>query len=313
MIKYIHVAGTNGKGSTCAYIAQGLLQSGYKVGRFISPHVLDVTERITVNDVPIDSGRLPVDFRFQQLWAIALEYFFEQQVDYAVIETGIGGLLDCTNRLDLPDYQKQLSVITKIGYDHTELLGNTIEEIAAHKAGIIKGGVPVVTDPTQLPGAMEVISDTARLKASPLIVPTQMPDDPFECNRIVAIEALKILDISVGDIALDVPLPGRFQTVSQDPLVIIDGAHNPCAMRWLAYKINQYPQDKTIVFGMTKSKDYNTCMKLLPTHKKLILIDDVSCENEVRLAVERARGYGNMIVVCGSLYLAGNALKLFEI
>jgi dihydrofolate synthase/folylpolyglutamate synthase len=343
-IKFIHIAGTNGKGSTCAYIAHGLIQAGYKVGRFTSPHVLDVTERITVNNTPIDRERIPpVGERwFQELWKLALEYFKEQEVDYAVIETGIGGLLDCTNIIT-----PVISVITKIGFDHMDILGNTIEEIASHKAGIIKEGVPVVTDPTQLHGAMKVIRKTAVSKKSRLYVPSISEltgNDFMSCNMAVAKEALQVIKADCNSLNQpvgfkspatlaefesgvfeapasscevftfsDVRLLGRMQVVCEEPLTIIDGAHNPCAVRSVLKTIAEYNKNQIIVFGMQKSKDYDTCIKLL-ADKTVITVNDVNCEVEVRTAIEKAQMQSNkndLILIIGSLYLAGNALRSF--
>jgi dihydrofolate synthase/folylpolyglutamate synthase len=311
-MKYIHIAGTNGKGSTCSYIAHGLIAAGFRVGKFTSPHVLDVTERITVNDTPIPRElipELPPDRFFQTLWEVALDYFESQRADFAVIETGIGGLYDCTNAIS-----PILSVITKIGYDHMELLGHTIEEIASHKAGIIKEGVPTVTDPTQFAGAMRVIRETAVLKSSPLHIPTSTSRDPFTQNRIVAAESLRVLGIAVPDFDR-VRLPARMQTVCEQPLTIIDGAHNVDAVRAVLHMVDSgYSHDKIIVFGMQKSKDYDACAALLEG-RRVIRVNDVNCEAQVAAAMTAAAesaGADDMIFVCGSLYLAGNVLRYFK-
>ena len=145
-IKFIHVGGTNGKGSTCAYLSSIIQESGYKVGLFTSPHFFDFRERIKVNNKKIEKDfitkfiqenielieELNLSF-FELSFGMSLYYFFEQKVDYAVIEVGLGGRLDATNIIN-----PVLSVITNISYDHTEILGNTLEKIAYEKAGIIK-------------------------------------------------------------------------------------------------------------------------------------------------------------------------------
>jgi dihydrofolate synthase/folylpolyglutamate synthase len=300
-IKYIHVAGTNGKGSTCNYIAHGLNRAGYKTGLFTSPHVLCVTERITINSKPIPRERVPevCDGWFQALWATALEYFAEQQVDYAVIETGIGGLHDCTNQIT-----PILSVITKIGYDHMDLLGNTLTEIASHKAGIIKANTPIVTDPSQFPEAMQVIRETAAAKGSKLYVPTKICENIFEQNKIVATEALRVLGIT-GD--FDVPLPpARMQRVTDR--ITVDGAHNYDAIKAVLQMIDQ---KSVIVFGMLPSKDYDGCIKLLDGYE-VVLAGDVNCLEQARAALDTALLSDRPIFVCGSLYLAANVLKLFQ-
>jgi dihydrofolate synthase/folylpolyglutamate synthase len=326
--RWVHVAGTNGKGSTCAYIACGLIGAGYKVGKFTSPHIFDVTERITVNDTPIPREcipELPEGRWFQTLWEVALRYFAEQSVDYAVIETGIGGLHDCTNKLALPDYNGQLfittarghrldlnsifkpaiSVITKIGYDHMDLLGNTITQIATHKAGIIKAGVPVVTDPTQFDEAMTVIRETAESKGSRLFIPDSKSDNIFEQNKIVAREALRVLGINSCDFSR-VKLRARMEKVHDNPEIIVDGAHNYDAIK----AVLQMVDVNVVVFGMLKSKDYASCIKLLDGYE-LILVDDVECPEQVKSALGKARSRGENTLVCGSLYLAANVLKLF--
>ena len=145
-IKFIHVGGTNGKGSTCAYLSSIIQESGYKVGLFTSPHFFDFRERIKVNNKKIEKDfitkfiqenielieELNLSF-FELSFGMSLYYFFEQKVDYSVIEVGLGGRLDATNIIN-----PLLSVITNISYDHTEILGNTLEKIAYEKAGIIK-------------------------------------------------------------------------------------------------------------------------------------------------------------------------------
>ncbi|MCL1881061.1 MAG: Mur ligase family protein, partial [Oscillospiraceae bacterium] len=292
-IKYIHVAGTNGKGSTCAFIARGLIYAGYRVGKFTSPHVIEITERITVNDEHIPLSKIPdlselskTGF-FKTLWKIALEYFVEQQVDYAVIETGIGGLHDCTNTDVRIEFEPVLSVITKIGFDHMEILGNTIQEIATHKAGIIRSGVPVVTDPTQLADAMKVISDTAERKGSQLVLgDLQTPHAHFlECNKSVAIAALKLLGVTATDKSLENARPlARMQRLSENPLVIVDGAHNPDAIKALVSQIVELPHtNKIVMFGTQSGKDYDGCIKALKgiNYSKLLTVSDVSCETEV--------------------------------
>jgi dihydrofolate synthase/folylpolyglutamate synthase len=304
-MKYIHIAGTNGKGSTCAYIAHGLICAGFRVGKFTSPHVLDITERITVNNTPIPREQIPAlppDRFFQTLWEVALEYFRQQRVDYAVIETGIGGLLDCTNIIN-----PILAVITKIGFDHMELLGSTIEEIASHKAGIIKQDVPTVTDPTQLAGAMRVIRETAAAKNSRLYLPAQTSEQPFAQNRLIAAEALRVLEVAVPDFA-EVKLLARLQQVRESPRIIIDGAHNADAIRAILRCVT--PQ--IVVFGMQKSKDYASCAELLSGFR-VIPVSDVNSEPQTAAAIARALSEAHdsdTILICGSLYLAGNALRV---
>jgi len=318
--RWVHIAGTNGKGTTCNYIAAGLTGAGYKTGLFTSPHVLCVTERISVDGEPIPKERIPdlCEKWFQALWKVALDYFAECEVDYAVIETGIGGLLDCTNEIN-----PILSVITKIGYDHMDILGSTITEIARHKAGIIKARVPIVTDPTQFPEAMKVIRETAESKDSALYIPSEISDNIFEQNKIVACEALRILGVDIPAGAVP-PLLARMQKVHDNPTIIVDGAHNYDAIKAV---LTMIPPQATVVFGMLPTKDYDSCIKLLDGYE-VVLVNDVNCIDEVESALETAQklvGTPYMasagadtiyrvptIFVCGSLYLAANVMKLFN-
>ncbi|MCL1831892.1 MAG: Mur ligase family protein [Oscillospiraceae bacterium] len=317
-MKYIHVAGTNGKGSTCTYIARSLTASGFKVGLFTSPHLHEVSERITIDGTPIDCRRIPTlppDCFFQTLWKTAREYFAQQGVDYAVVETGIGGLLDCTNEIT-----PVVSVITKIGVDHTALLGDTIEEIVRHKAGIIKTGVPVVADPTQPSGALNVIRETARRVNAQVVIPqVTTPMTWMECNRLTATAALGVLGVAPCDLSA-VTLPARFQTVRHNPTVIVDGAHNPDAIKAIVDMIMLSPlsvKRKIVVFGTQKSKDRAGCLSELRRMgvANLIEVEDVSCARETAAAISRAlqdSREADMVLICGSLYLAGGALRYLE-
>jgi dihydrofolate synthase/folylpolyglutamate synthase len=245
----------------------------------------------------------------------ALLYFKEKNVEYALIETGIGGLLDCTNTLT-----PIVSVITKIGYDHMDILGNSLQEIAAHKAGIIKENIPVVTDPTQSDEAMKVIRETAARKNAQLIIPKGKADDYQGYNKIVAKETLRILGITEYNFSdfSKVQLLGRMQIISKKPLIITDGAHNPDAIRAISQSIAKLPHtNKTIVIGTQKSKDRAGCIKELShiDHSQLIIVEDVSCKIEVKSALIKAKklsGDNGMILICGSLYLAGTALQILE-
>ena len=182
-LKVIHVAGTNGKGSVCNYIASSLVAAGYRTGLYLSPFLEIFNERMRVNGNLIsdddivrlsakvkpaaeraerECGRFPKQFEF--VTAIAFLYFAEQNCDYVVLETGMGGLLDATNIIEKP----VMSIITSVGLDHTHILGNTLEEIAEKKSGIIKPGCPVLCDPFMDERALQVIKDrkSTRLNSS---------------------------------------------------------------------------------------------------------------------------------------------------
>jgi dihydrofolate synthase/folylpolyglutamate synthase len=177
-LRAVHVAGTKGKGSTCAMIASALKAAGYEAGLFTQPHLHTFRERIQINDRLISEKemvallekqrpsieKLPDPSTFEIMTTLAFQYFAEQEVDFAVIETGLGGRLDTTNVLD-----PLVAAITSISYDHTYILGNTLEKIAGEKAGIIKEGKPVVCAPQQ-PEALEVISETCRARNAPLVL-----------------------------------------------------------------------------------------------------------------------------------------------
>jgi dihydrofolate synthase/folylpolyglutamate synthase len=243
-LRAFHVAGTNGKGSATAMIAACLQEAGNKVGAFYSPYVYDFRERIQINGEMIskaDVARLTADIKpiadelayeevggpteFEFKTAMAFVYWKEMGVDYAVLEVGLGGRLDATNVIQEP----VCSVITEIGMDHQQYLGETIKKIAYEKAGIIKAGRPVVTGVTD-ETAFQVIMKIAEERSCPL---SRIHADDFrKRNRMAAAEAVRVG--LGGDVRLVVPevrLPGRMEVVSEDPRVIFDGAHNEQAIR----------------------------------------------------------------------------------
>ncbi len=303
--KTIHIAGTNGKGS-CSHTIAAILQSaGYKVGLYTSPHLVDFRERIRVNGECISEERVikfveeernffePLQPSFFELTtALAFKYFEEQTVDIAVIEVGLGGRLDCTNIIT-----PLLSVITNISFDHTQFLGNTLALIAGEKAGIIKHGVPCVigeyTDETR-----KVFEQKAAEECSPIVFAqdNKMESDvDFELkgayqakNRNTILNAVNILkrSLHIDDNAVKegfakvcelTGLAGRWQTLSESPLVICDTGHNLAGWEYLAPQIkdtfdkrrienSSEGKDCTlrIVFGMVDDKDIHSVMHLLP-------------------------------------------------
>ncbi|MFM7594927.1 MAG: bifunctional folylpolyglutamate synthase/dihydrofolate synthase, partial [Flavobacteriales bacterium] len=204
-LRFIHVAGTNGKGSTCAFITSFLQQSGYRVGLFTSPHLVDFRERIRVNGRPISEAevirfcnqaketKLDLSF-FEITLAMALVHFYREGCDYVVLETGMGGRLDATNIVT-----PLLAVITNIGYDHQAFLGNTLAEIAGEKAGIIKPNVPVVCG-EEREELLAIFRNKAKTLESPFTVSTASIADPTNAlpayqrkNAALAIAALQLL------------------------------------------------------------------------------------------------------------------------
>ena len=297
--KTIHIAGTNGKGS-CSHTLAAILQSqGYKVGLYTSPHLVDFRERIRVNGecVPeqyvidfVEENRAffePLHPSFFELTtAMALKYFAEQEVDYAVIEVGLGGRLDCTNIIT-----PILSIITNISFDHTQFLGNTLAEIAGEKAGIIKPGVPVVIG-EYLPETRPVFENKAKAENAPILfaqdfdvtrLENSEPSDMDmelkgsyqERNKKTILTALHILrqKLAISDEAIRegfahvcelTGLRGRWEKLNDAPLTICDTGHNLAGWSYLAPQINSVKAEtKHIVFGMVDDKDVVHVLQLL--------------------------------------------------
>ena len=306
--KIIHVAGTNGKGS-CSHTIAAVLQSiGYKVGLYTSPHLIDFRERIRINGEMI-STKYVVDFVdsekaffeplhpsfFELTTALAFKYFAEQEVDYAVIEVGLGGRLDCTNIVT-----PILSIITNISKDHTQFLGNTLAKIASEKAGIIKNGIPVIIGESNVE-TRTVFEHKAKNTNSRITFAEDMPEviasTPTENGNILyqtknfgtiesplggeyqlkntntilcALRELKITDttaIKKGflDVCKLTGLAGRWQIIRKHPLIICDTGHNIGGWQYLSTQIaNQKCRKCHIVFGMVDDKDIDSVMDLLP-------------------------------------------------
>lgn len=309
--KTIHVAGTNGKGSCSHTLAAILQEAGYKVGLYTSPHLVDFRERIRVNGHPISEQRV-IDFVeqeraffeplnpsfFELTTALALLYFKEQQVDVAIIEVGLGGRLDCTNIIT-----PVLSLITNISFDHTQFLGNTLEQIAAEKAGIIKQHVPVVIGET-VPETRTVFKRKAAICKAPIYFAEEEPEvlsskvcqtggrDYFtqnfgnlhgqlggeyqERNANTVLKALPLLqeifNITPNNIVRGFAnvttltgLRGRWEKLRENPVVICDTGHNVAGWKWLAPQIKSAVCRKLrLIFGMVDDKDVETVIKLLP-------------------------------------------------
>ncbi len=328
-LKFIHVAGTNGKGSTCAFLTSVLLQAGYDVGTFTSPYITKFTNRFQYNgeDIPEEtliklsnrlrplvtemaSTPLGSPTMFEVSTALALLYYAEEcYPDIVVWETGLGGRMDVTNIVT-----PVVSVITNIGMDHTDVLGDTVEQIAWEKAGIIKPGVPVVTCAIQ-PEAIKVIQERAKqLRSTVYLAGDQFSyrrlesdkegqslqfTGPFrdlhihirmqgvyQCdNAAVALMSLELLRqymafmLDEDDIKLGFERAfwaGRFEKVSDNPLIVLDGAHNPEGAESLAKSIiDGYPQKKLILMmGMLANKHHEAYLQhILPLVDTLILTE----------------------------------------
>ena len=329
----IHVAGTNGKGSTSHLIAAALQASGLKVGLFTSPHLVSLTERIRINGIPIpetevaefiEQNRAFLDELqpsfFETMTALAFAYFVKEQVDIAVVEVGLGGRLDSTNVLT-----PILSVITNIGLDHTEFLGNTIPKIAAEKAGIIKPLIPAVIGESHpqtinvfLAKAQECGSDIYFADQCEYLRRTRLRFAP-ECElkgnyqehnlqtAFVALRALSNIQCPISNIQIAegfahvcsmTGLRGRWETLCDRPLTICDTGHNSHGLQYVARQLKELPHPHIwIVFGMVNDKDTDVVMRLLPQGERYHYIF-------TRPNTQRARSAQEMLALWGKEGLA---------
>lgn len=297
--KVIHVAGTNGKGSTVTYIMDILHALGYKVGTLSSPHYRTHLDRIRINGQNIDEQSFLTivneryDFfvanklsMFEMDYIIMCDYFKEQGVDFVITEVGMGGRLDSTNVIDHP----LLSVIVTIGHDHMKELGNTLKKVAWEKCGIIKDSSPVVIGRIS-GGPLKVIEEEAQRHNSPLYQIAEYQkekagffiyrDQHYEIiakadyqlhNASLALEVIEVLK-SMGMIEYDLSSVkkglrtslwhGRFEIIGHAPLLIIDGAHNLEGAKALKQGLKPLPLKKAIIFAALKRKDYQTMLKEL--------------------------------------------------
>lgn len=319
----VHIAGTNGKGSTAEKIAKGLESKFSKVGLFTSPHISTFRERIKINGKMISEDDverilsqiidLPGTF-FELTTLLAFLYFAENNVEYAVIEAGLGGRLDATNIIH-PD----LSVITSISLEHTEFLGSTLEEIAAEKAGIIKPGVPVILGPSALristPQAVQIKGEFSSVE---------------EENRAIAKKALEQLSISPHLImkALEAKPCCRMEKRGN---VILDVAHNPAALE--RYFCEDKRRPLNVVCTLSKNKDLKRCLEIIANHAHCISLvtapngrsstpeelysilleigfpsRNISIDSSISRAVTKASQKGNTAVI-GTFFIMSEARK----
>jgi dihydrofolate synthase/folylpolyglutamate synthase len=325
IFKSIHIAGTNGKGSTSHALASILQEAGYKVGLYTSPHLKSFTERIKINGKEIAEEavvrfvekhksfleEIQPSF-FEMTVAMAFDHFAVEQVDYAVIEVGLGGRLDSTNVIT-----PILSLITNIGYDHMQFLGNTLPSIAREKAGIIKAGVPVVISETQ-PETTAVFEEVADAHHASIYFADQLvsvkevesrPHDEFSEYRVdnwgekmnyqldlrgnyqkknlagilVAVEVLKskipgltqkVVKRGLRGITLNTGLKGRWQKLAERPLVYCDTGHNAEGIKMIVEQLKTIPHDRLyVVMGMSNDKEIGPVLSLLPQEASYIFCE----------------------------------------
>ena len=378
-LRFVHVAGTNGKGTTCALIASVLKSAGYKTGLYTSPYITDFRERFQINGEMISEDALAcildtvfplvekmaaqgeIITEFELITAIALQWYAEQNCDVVVLEVGLGGRFDATNVIDCP----LVSVIASISLDHTAILGDTLEKIAFEKCGIIKQGGTAVLYPEQMPEVFATVKRIAAQRGNKLIVPelsqikeldssiygtdilykNQKLRLPFigshqiknAAAALAAIEVLRTKGFSVDADALAKGFaaacnPARLELLSEHPVVLLDGAHNPGAAAVIADAMKKYLSGKKIIaiMGMMADKDshaalaylapfFSTVLTLRPENPRSLsaqeLADraaefcaDVRPMEDLSTAFSTAlceAGENGAVVICGSLYLAG--------
>lgn len=362
----VHIAGTNGKGSTASMIAEILEAAGYSVGTYTSPHLMDFRERIRVGGEPIPEEAVAAYYEditehadpssitfFECTTALAFMHFAAEDVDIAVVEAGLGGRLDATNILD-----PELSIITNVAQDHTNYLGETPEQIAYEKAGIITEDTPVVTgadgDPATVVEAVAdkqdarivPVSDTVALEEQAVeglsvtieedTVETPVRGDYQIDNMNAAVTACRTLD--GFDVTMDhivdglstVRLEGRMECVSEHPLVLFEGAHNPSGMSAASGAIQDLQKGRTIaVVSIMGDKDYGAMMQHVESFADLIIVSradidraadpndltdcidttDHEIEPDIRRTLEKTLQMADeedTIVFTGSLYFVGD-------
>lgn len=308
-LRFVHVAGTNGKGSFCAMLSSILQAAGYKTGLYTSPFIRRFNERMQVNGTPIDDEELakiteyvkpfadtmqekPTEFEL--VTAIAFEYFHRHSCDVVVLETGLGGRLDSTNVIET----SLLSVITGIAFDHTAILGNTLQAIAAEKAGIIKSGIPCLFG-GENGSAYRTVRNVAQIKNAPvytvdrsslsiremtldgtvfdykeyqsLHIPLLGSYQPINASTVLtAVSILREQGMKIGEDAVynglaSVAWPARFELISKDPVILYDGGHNPQGIKAAVKSIQAYfPERKVnLLSGVMKDKGFDEMIELL--------------------------------------------------
>ena len=318
-LKFIHIAGTNGKGSTAHTLTSILMEAGYKVGLFTSPHLKDFRERIKINGEEI-SEEYVVDFIadnkeffeqnnlsfFEMTTGLALKYFKAEKVDIVVMETGMGGRLDSSNIIT-----PIVSVITNIGLDHVQFLGDSLEKIAAEKAGIIKQNIPVVigeyTSETK-----SVFEETAEEKNAPIYFASDLQTTALEsdlkgtyqkANMKTVKQTVDVINqagefkityeacrLGMLSVVKNTGLLGRWQVLQQDPTVICDTAHNKHGLTIVLQQLKESTYDNLhIVLGLVNDKDLTEILSLFPTNANYYFCSpNISRGLDVSILAEKA-------------------------
>lgn len=321
-IKIIHIAGTNGKGTVAATIANALTNAGYKTGLFSSPWVDDYREQIKINGEYISKS----DFaeyiekykdcdctEFELLTGIMYKCFADKKVDYAVVECGMGGIGDSTNT-----EKKNISVITSVSLDHTAFLGNTLTEIAEQKSGIIRKDCPCVLYPN--PKCEDVF-----ISKTPNLVKVK-EQGSFDKNNLATVNAV-LNTLGVPNVKETVKLSARQEMIGN---IMLDGAHNVDGAKALASVLDS--KKVTAVIGMMRDKDLDGYLSIIaPFCERIITVapnnpraisaeelkniakkycDNVTASSSIETAIKQAKEYDNFHLVCGSFYLAREARNL---
>ena len=319
--KSIHVAGTNGKGSTSSMLASILQEAGYKVGLYTSPHLKDFRERIRINGQMI-SEDFVVDFIadnklffeenqlsfFEMTVGLAFDYFAKEEVDVAVIEVGMGGRLDSTNVIT-----PLVSVITNIGLDHTQFLGDTLAQIASEKAGIIKVDVPVVVGEF-VSETKPVFESIAKKSNAPIYFAQELPEVTYESdllgiyqihNKKTVLQTVQLLAShfiiseahvvsGLKNVIKNTSLLGRWQTLQTHPKVICDTAHNSHGLKIVMEQLQKESFDQLLlVLGVVHDKDLGTILPLFPKNAKYFFCKpNMPRGLEASILQEKAMGFG---------------------
>lgn len=284
-MKFIHVAGTNGKGTTCSIIASYLTEKGYKMGLFTSPHIKDFRERIRINGEMIPEekvenyidGMQETTFNFspsffEMTWGMALDYFYRENCDVVVVETGLGGRLDATNII-----QPMITAITNIALDHVKILGNTRKEIAFEKAGIIKKNTPIVIGESDDEVKPVFVEKAGKENAPISFLDLGKERSAFEINLTLAFAVLqklndgqpldeKLKKQAIQHLNKNTGWYGRYQILQEIPLIIVDAAHNLSGVeRFISTIRSTYPHTNVnVLYGASNDKDVEKIAQLFP-------------------------------------------------